>query len=87
MGVGFGVSDLQLVTIRHQFSLFSIPLLFQIPHSNSLRLGVGDFAPGAFADVATDVDDKDIVCVHGSFVCMLNSSYKNTKLIDPLPYS
>lgn len=24
--------------------------------SNSLRLGVGDFAPGAFTDVAADVD-------------------------------
>ena len=35
--------------------------LFQISHSNSLRLGVGDFAPGAFADVAADVDDEDFV--------------------------
>ena len=35
--------------------------LFQIPHSNSLRLGVGDFVAGAFADVAADVDDEDFV--------------------------
>ena len=31
------------------------------PHSNSLRLGVGDFAPGAFADVASEVDDEDFI--------------------------
>ena len=36
-------------------------LLFQVPYSNSLRLGVGDFAAGAFADVAADVDDEDFV--------------------------
>ena len=35
--------------------------LFQIPHTNSLRLGVGDFVTGAFADVAADVDDEDFV--------------------------
>ena len=35
--------------------------LFQIPHSNSLRLGVGDFVAGAFADVAANVDDEDFV--------------------------
>ena len=36
-------------------------LLFQVPNSNSLRLGVGDFAPGAFADVSADIDDEDLV--------------------------
>ena len=35
--------------------------LFKISNCNSLRLGVGDFAPGAFADVAADVDDEDFV--------------------------
>ena len=35
--------------------------LFQVPYSNSLRLGVGDFAAGAFADVSTDIDDEDLV--------------------------
>ena len=39
----------------------NIYLLFQVFHTNSLRLGVGDFAPGAFADVAADVDDEDFV--------------------------
>ena len=36
-------------------------LLFQVPYSNSLRLGVGDFAAGAFADVSADIDDEDLV--------------------------
>ena len=36
-------------------------LLFQVPYSNSLRLGVGDFAAGAFADIAADIDDEDLV--------------------------
>ena len=36
-------------------------LLFQVHYSNSLRLGVGDFAAGAFADVSTDIDDEDLV--------------------------
>ena len=36
-------------------------LLFQVPNSNSLRLGVGDFAAGAFADVSADIDDEDLV--------------------------
>ena len=36
-------------------------LLFQVPYGNSLRLGVGDFVPGAFADVSTDIDDEDLV--------------------------
>ena len=27
-----------------------------------LLLGVGDFAPGAFTDVSTDVDDEGFVC-------------------------
>ena len=40
---------------------FWILVLFQIPHSNSLRLGVGDFAAGAFADVSTDIDHEDLV--------------------------
>ena len=35
--------------------------LFQIPHSDSLRLGLGDFATGAFADVSADVDNEDFV--------------------------
>lgn len=35
--------------------------LFQIPHTYSLRLGVGDFVAGAFADVAADLDDEDLV--------------------------
>ena len=35
--------------------------LFKISNCNSLRLSVGDFAAGAFADVAADVDDKDFV--------------------------
>ena len=35
--------------------------LFQVPYSNSLRLGVGDFAAGAFADVSADIDDEDLV--------------------------
>ena len=35
--------------------------LFQIPYGNSLRLGVGDFAPGAFANVSADIDDEDLV--------------------------
>ena len=35
--------------------------LFQIPHSDSLRLGVGDFVTGTFAYVAADVDDEDFV--------------------------
>ena len=36
-------------------------LLFQVPYSNYLRLGVGDFAAGAFADVSADIDDEDLV--------------------------
>ena len=36
-------------------------LLFQVPYGNSLRLGVGDFAAGAFADVSADIDDEDLV--------------------------
>ena len=36
-------------------------LLFQVPYSNSLRLGIGDFAAGAFADVSADIDDEDLV--------------------------
>ena len=35
--------------------------LFKISNCNSLRLGVGDFIAGAFADVAADVDDEDFV--------------------------
>ena len=35
--------------------------LFQISYTNALRLGVGDFIAGAFADVAADVDDEDFV--------------------------
>ena len=35
--------------------------LFQISYTNALRLGVGDFIAGAFADVAVDVDDEDFV--------------------------
>ena len=40
--------------------------LFKISSCNSLRLGVGDFAPCAFADVAADVDD-----LQGSIVSAL----------------
>jgi hypothetical protein len=36
-------------------------LLFKVPYSNSLRLGVSDFAHGAFADVSADIDDEDLV--------------------------
>ena len=36
-------------------------LLLQIPHTNSLRLGVGDFVAGAFADVSADIDDEDLI--------------------------
>ena len=46
----------QLVTICHQFIS-----LFKKSHTYSLRLGVCDFAPGAFADVTADVDDEDFV--------------------------
>ena len=49
------------MTIRHRFGLFSIPLLFQIPHSYSMRFSIGDFVAGAFADVTADVDDEDFV--------------------------
>ena len=35
--------------------------VFQVPYSNSLRLGVGDLAAGAFADVSADIDDEDLV--------------------------
>ena len=37
-----------------------MPLL-QIPHTNSLRLGVGDFIACAFADIAADVDYEDLI--------------------------
>ena len=35
--------------------------LFQIPHSNSLRLGIRNLIAGAFTDVAANVDDEDFV--------------------------
>ena len=35
--------------------------LFKVSDSDSLRLGIGDFTARAFADVASDVDDEDLV--------------------------
>ena len=35
--------------------------LFQIPHTNSLRLGISNLITSAFADVAADIDDEDLV--------------------------
>ena len=39
----------------------NIYLLFQVFHTNSLRLGIRNLIAGAFADVAADVDDEDFV--------------------------
>ena len=35
--------------------------LFKISHCDSLRLGIRNLITGAFADVASDVDDEDFV--------------------------
>lgn len=40
----------------------NIYLLFQVFHTNSLRLGIRNLIAGAFADVAANVDDEDLIC-------------------------
>ena len=55
------IASLNLETLCRFLGLQFLIFLFQIPHNYSLRLGIGDFAPGAFADVAADVDDEDFV--------------------------
>ena len=35
--------------------------LFQISHTNSLRLGISNLITSAFADVAADIDDEDLI--------------------------
>ena len=35
--------------------------LFQIPHTNSLRLGISNFVTRTLANVAADIDDEDLV--------------------------
>ena len=60
---------MQPVTICHRLELL------KIFYGYSLRLGVGDFATGAFADVASDVDDEDFIChVDLSFVHIIEHS-------------
>ena len=35
--------------------------LFQIPHTNSLRLGISNFVTRTLSNVAADIDDEDLV--------------------------
>ena len=43
------------------YRLFNDFWLFQIPYSDSLRLGIGNLIASALADVTADVDDEDLV--------------------------
>ena len=58
-----GGDDLKGTVVEEDefYGLFNDFWLFQIPYSDSLRLGIGNLIARALADVAADIDDEDLV--------------------------